>query len=109
MRHWPPWIKDVVLEMAANGVTQMVVICMAPHYSSLSIGAYRKRLDEGLAAAGTPMDVEFVESWHTQPEYLDAIAANVRATLASFPGAERAGCAGCLHGPQPAGVHSSAR
>ena len=50
MRHWYPYIKDVVAQMAADGVEQMVVVCMAPHYSSLSIGAYRKKVDEALAA-----------------------------------------------------------
>ena len=61
---------------------------MAPHYSSLSIGAYRKRFDEALAAHRGDDGRAFVESWHTQPEYLDALAANVRATLRAFP-AER--------------------
>jgi ferrochelatase len=57
---------------------------MAPHYSRLSTGAYRARLDEALAAAGNAMAVDFVESWHTVPAYLDGIAANVRATLHRF-------------------------
>jgi ferrochelatase len=35
------------------------------------------------------MDATFVDSWHTQPEYLDAVAANVRATLQRFPAGER--------------------
>jgi len=86
MRHWSPFIKDVVAQMAADGVKQVIAICMAPHYSSLSIGAYRKKLDEAIAALGpdAAIDVTFVESWHTQPEYLDAVAANVRATLKRF-------------------------
>ena len=46
MRHWAPWIKETVAQMAADGIERAVVICMAPHYSTLSIGAYRKRLDE---------------------------------------------------------------
>ncbi len=58
---------------------------MAPHYSTLSIGAYRKRLDEALAAGRPPPSRSiFVESWHTQPDYLDAVAANVGATLAAL-------------------------
>jgi len=85
MRHWQPWIKEVVAQMTVDGVERVVVICMAPHYSSLSIGAYRKRLDEGLAAADASMAVLFVESWHTQPEYLAAVAENVRATRVRFP------------------------
>ncbi len=91
MRHWYPFIKDVVAQMAADGIEQVVAVCMAPHYSTLSIGAYRKKLDDAVAALphGKHMEVTFVESWHTQPEYLDAVAANVCATLQRFPADER--------------------
>ena len=89
MRHWTPWIKDVVAQMAADGVEHAVAICMAPHYSSLSIGAYRRRLDEALAQLAQPFTVNFIESWHTQPDYLDAVAANVRETLQRYAPAER--------------------
>jgi len=85
MRHWQPWIKDAVAQMVHDGVSRAIVICMAPHYSSMSIGAYRKRFDEALAATGATMDVHFVESWHTQPEYLAALVDNVRATRSRFP------------------------
>jgi ferrochelatase len=90
MRHWHPYIKDVVASMAADGVQHIVAICMAPHYSSLSIGAYRKKLDDAIAAlpADEQPGVTFVESWHTQPEYLDAVAENVAATLRRFDAAE---------------------
>ncbi len=85
MRHWTPWIKDAVAQMAADGIERAVVICMAPHYSSLSIGAYRRRLDEALAQIERPIAIHFIESWHTQPDYIAAVAANVRATFARFP------------------------
>ena len=80
MRHWHPFIKDVVARMAADGVERIIAICMAPHYASLSIGVYRKRLDEALATVAAPMTVTFIESWHTQP---------------SFPG--RSGCQCARH------------
>ena len=89
MRHWYPYIRQTVAEMTADGVQHAIVICMAPHYSTLSIGAYRARLDEALAAAGNGFSVTFVESWHTQPDYLEGIAANVRETLLRFAAADR--------------------
>ena len=91
MRHWPPWIKDAVAQMAADGVQRAVAICLAPHYSSMSIGAYRARLDEALAQLDQPIAVDFVESWHSQPQYLDAVAANVQATLPRWPEDQRDG------------------
>jgi ferrochelatase len=89
MRHWTPWIKGAVAQMAADGVQRAVAICLAPHYSSLSIGAYRRRLDEALAQVDRPIAIDFVESWHTEPQYLDAVAANVQATLQRWPEDQR--------------------
>ncbi len=106
MRHWYPYIADTVSQMARDGITRAVAICLAPHYSALSVGAYRMKLEETLAKWGTDfrvrkgglespplrapsenhgMSVDFIESWHTQPHYLAGIAANVQETLARFP------------------------
>jgi ferrochelatase len=90
MRHWHPYIRETVARMAEESVRRCVAICMAPHYSRLSIGAYPAALDEALAATAASMAVDFVASWHTEPAYLDGLARNVRETLDRFPAAERA-------------------
>jgi ferrochelatase len=84
MRHWHPYIGDVVAQMVNDGVRRIIAICMAPHYSSMSIGAYRARLDEAVAAVGQEVVIELLESWHTQPVYLAGVAANVRETMTRF-------------------------
>jgi protoporphyrin/coproporphyrin ferrochelatase len=84
MRHWHPKIAETVAQMTADGVRDFIAICMAPHYSRMSIGAYRARLDEALTAAGAGMAVDFVESWYREPAYLDGIAAKVREALGRF-------------------------
>ncbi len=89
MRHWHPYIKDTVAQMVTLGVTRATAICLAPHYSRMSIGAYRQRLDEALAAPGADMAIDFVGSWHLQPEYLAGLAARARHTLARFAEADR--------------------
>jgi protoporphyrin/coproporphyrin ferrochelatase len=43
MRHWSPWIKDTIGQMALHGIEAAVGIVMAPHYSSMSIGKYWDR------------------------------------------------------------------
>ncbi len=82
MRHWHPYIADTVREMIRDGVTRATVICLAPHYSALSIGAYRAKLDAALR--DSELQIDFVEAWHTQPQYINGIAQNIRATLAQF-------------------------
>ncbi|MEN8197705.1 MAG: ferrochelatase, partial [Pseudomonadota bacterium] len=81
MRHWTPRIEEVVGQVAADGVERLIALCMAPHYSRLSIGAYRDKLEGALVAAGREIELIFVESWGLQPDYLAGIAANIRATL----------------------------
>lgn len=89
MRHWKPFIPETVQKMVSDGVQHAVVICMAPHYSSMSIGAYRTKLDEALAHMDHPFSLDFVESWHMQVDYLNGIAASVQETLKRFPADER--------------------
>ena len=87
MRHWHPYIQDVVPQMVEDGVRRIIAICMAPHYSSMSVGAYRRRLEEALTDEELEPEPElaFVNSWHTEPHYLAGIAGNVRETLERFP------------------------
>lgn len=89
MRHWHPYIADVVAQMADDGFDQFVAICMAPHYSMLSIAKYREQLEEALTAVklttGSQMSFTFVEDWFRQPAYLTGVANNVRQTLARWP------------------------
>ncbi len=87
MRHWQPYISDVIDQMDHDGVRHIVAICMAPHFSQLSIGKYRQNLDQ--AVAGRDMPVTFIESWYTQPDYLWGLAGNVKRTLARWPESKR--------------------
>jgi ferrochelatase len=93
MRHWTPYIADTVAKMAADGIEHFIAICMAPHYSALSIGKYREKLEQALdqlpASQGDSISLSFIESWPTQPDYLRGIAANVRQVLARWPVAEQ--------------------
>lgn len=71
MRNWKPLIPDVVKEMAADGVTHAIAICLAPQNSRTSVGLYRKAVQ---GETGTPFALDFVESWHDHPGLIDAFA-----------------------------------
>jgi ferrochelatase len=81
MRHWHPYIKDTLAEMTAAGVTSIIGLVMAPHFSQMSIAAYYKRVEE----AGLPIELRRIEDWHLLPGYLDALTNRVRAALEKFP------------------------
>ena len=71
MRNWKPFIADVVTEMVANGVEQVLAICLAPQNSSTSTGLYRKAM---MAEMKPEMQVQFIESWHDHPGLIQAFA-----------------------------------
>lgn len=85
MKHWHPYIADVMRTMRDDGVRDVTAIVLAPHYSRLSVGAYRHTVDETQQALGNPFSIRFVERWHDTPEFLDMLATLVRDGLAHFP------------------------
>ena len=82
MRNWKPFICDAVRELSNAGIDRVVAICMAPQNSSTSVGLYRKRLDESIAANAPGMEVDFLESWHDHPDLIAAFADKVCRGLA---------------------------
>jgi ferrochelatase len=88
MKHWHPFIGDVVPLVAADGVGELIAIVLAPHYSRISIGGYRSALGAALAAISDPPRLRFIESWHLHPQFIDFTAARVSAALADFPPSE---------------------
>jgi ferrochelatase len=75
MKHWQPRIADAVNAALAGGATRLVGLVLAPHYSALSIGGYRRLLDEAVAGRAA---VSFVESWHDEPGFVSLLAERVR-------------------------------
>ncbi len=71
MRNWKPFIADTVRRMMAEGVEQVLAICLAPQNSSTSVGLYRKAL---MAEMRPEISVLFVESWHDHPLLVRAFA-----------------------------------
>jgi protoporphyrin/coproporphyrin ferrochelatase len=81
MRHWHPFIKDVLADLQGQGIERAVGVVMAPHYSRMSIGAYFKKVEE----AGSSIAFSRIEDWHLQPGYIHALASRVRDALERFP------------------------
>ena len=77
MKHWEPWIAEAVEQALADGAERLVGLVLAPHYSRLSIGGYRDRLE---AALDGRAELAFVESWHDHEPYVELLADRVRGT-----------------------------
>jgi len=83
LKHAAPFIEEAVAEVVAAGFRRIVGLVLAPHYSSYSIGQYIGRVREAAAPHG--IEVKGIDSWATEPAFVDFLAADMRAKLASMP------------------------
>lgn len=90
LRHWHPFIKETYTELLGGHPEQVIGLCMAPQQSSLSTGAYRKKVEEARTALHSNCPVSYVGSWHRHPQFITAIVANIHRALLKFPADVRA-------------------
>lgn len=84
MKHTAPTIEDGVAALEARGVERIVGLVLAPHFSAMSVGQYLQR-----AAAAATVPFGAVESWATEPAYVQFLAQTVAAQLATMPAATK--------------------
>ena len=83
LKHAEPKIEAAVDALAAQGFRRIIGLVLAPHYSAYSVGQYLDRLraaaePHGITTAG-------VQSWATEPAFIEFVATDVRARLAAMP------------------------
>jgi ferrochelatase len=85
LKHAAPMIEDAVQQLALEGFTKIVALVLAPHFSSFSIGQY---IDRATTAA-TPHGISVVgiTSWATEEAFIEFLAADMSAKLATMPAA----------------------
>jgi ferrochelatase len=90
MKHSPPWIANAVAEMARDGIERAAGLVLAPHYSSMSVGDYRRRAEKAAADVGWSGRLVIIESWHLEPGYIGFLAREVERALSSLSESARA-------------------
>jgi protoporphyrin/coproporphyrin ferrochelatase len=84
LKHASPQIEEAVDALATEGTRRIIGLVLAPHFSSYSIGQYLGRTK----AAAEPHGIEVlgVESWATEPAFVEFLSADLTARLAKMPG-----------------------
>jgi ferrochelatase len=77
MKHWHPRIGEAAEQALATGAREVVGLVLAPHYSRLSIGGYRRLLEEALAGRAT---LRVIDQWHDEPGFVELLADRVHGT-----------------------------
>ncbi|NDF40832.1 MAG: ferrochelatase [Actinobacteria bacterium] len=83
LKHAHPMIEETVEDFARDGYTELVALVLAPHFSSYSIGQYVGRAREAATPHG--ISVTGIDSWATEPAFIEFIASDMKKRLASMP------------------------
>jgi ferrochelatase len=89
MRHWSPWIEDVVGQMIEDGISRAVSVVLAPHFSALSVARYQQKVADGLELYRGRIEFEHVASYHDAPGLVEAFAGRVAEGVSRWPEEER--------------------
>jgi protoporphyrin/coproporphyrin ferrochelatase len=84
-RLWAPYPASVVAELAAEGVTTLVSLPLAPQ----SVDVYHAPVREAASSAG--IELRCAPAWGLEPALLEAFVETIDEALARFPEAERSG------------------
>jgi ferrochelatase len=77
MKHWTPRIAGAVDQALEGGAERIVGLVLAPHYSGISIGGYRDRVEDAVDGRG---ELVMIESWHDHKPFVEILAARVGET-----------------------------
>jgi protoporphyrin/coproporphyrin ferrochelatase len=77
MKHWHPFIEEVVEKIDLDNPPALIGLALAPHYSKLSIGGYEDSVRRGLAEKNSNTQFIMVKSWHLQPSLIRALSSRI--------------------------------
>lgn len=83
--YWQPYIKDVISQLTADGITQIITILMTVHRTEASYERYVKAVAQGAdeveKTQGRKPAIQFVDQFHVHPLFIEAASARVIDTL----------------------------
>ncbi len=83
MRHWSPYVKDIMQEMAEAGLKETLAIIMAPHQCWVSWDWYQDTVQGGNDALGErALAVTYSDPWWREPGFIQANAERSRDAFA---------------------------
>lgn len=83
MKHWHPYIKDTIKQIHDEGITEIIAIALAPHYSKLSIGGYQTAIDSAISDLNAPINLKLIESWCENKFLIECISKQLSQTITS--------------------------
>ncbi len=89
MRYGNPSIEETLKKMIRDGQKEVFAIPMAPFRSRYSTGAYREELSRSNRTLGNPLEIHFIEGWHSHPLFLQAVVERIEEGVGQFSQEEK--------------------
>ncbi len=84
MRYWHPFIKETVQKICDDGIENLIVLSLYPHYSKATTGSSISDLKECIT--GKDFDIKYIEQWPDFPPYIDSLAGLIADGISEFKG-----------------------
>jgi ferrochelatase len=75
MRYQNPSIESAVRSLRTQGVTELLLVPLFPHYAMSSFETVVERVKQVMARRAPQMSLEVVAPYYDQPDYIDALVA----------------------------------
>lgn len=71
MKHSRPFISEVVKQIASKGISKVVAITLAPHFSRMSVGEYQDAVRRANEQLENKMELHFIDQWYGNPIFVE--------------------------------------
>ena len=88
MRYWHPRAKETLAQLRNESIRRIIALPLYPHYSIATTGSSVADLVEAGRLFSPSFEIESIESWPVQPEYINALAETINKGVELFAGEE---------------------
>ena len=86
MRYWQPRSKETLARLDLGQIHHLIALPLYPHYSRATNGSSINDLKRSLAQLPNPPALHTIDSWPTQPSYIEALSNKILAGAQQFTG-----------------------
>ena len=85
MRYWHPFTESAVADIKADGIDEVVVLPLYPHFSISTSGSSFRELQRLRQAdpAFSRLPIRCIRSWYDHPGYIDALASLIERQISA--------------------------
>lgn len=90
MRYWKPYTEDAIKELKNEGITDIILLPLYPHYSVSTTGSSVNEWDRAVnREKADQWNVKLIREYPTHPDFIISFIERINEALDKFPAAKR--------------------